>query len=75
MYKIVINRYCNPDSINTIGYALMEQLDNNEKQFWERQTNEDRASMGILTNGEAKILIKETLTTLPPLFQVRQCDE
>ena len=53
----------------------MEQLDNNEKQFWERQTDEDRANMGILTNGEAKTLIKETLTTLPPLFQVRQCDE
>ena len=52
----------------------MEQLDNNEKQFWERQANEDRANMGILTNGEAKTLIKETLTTLPPLFQVRQCD-
>ena len=53
----------------------MEQLDNNEKQFWEKQTDEDRTNMCILTNEEAKTLIKETLTTLPPLFQVRQSDK
>jgi len=62
--------YCDKDSLKTIGYTLIEQLDHNEKQFWEKQSDEDRTNMGILTNGEAKTLIKEALTALPQLFQV-----
>ena len=48
----------------------MEQLDDNEKQFWEKQSDGDRTNMGIITNTEAKMLIKETVRGLPPLFQV-----
>ena len=48
----------------------MEQLDNNEQPFWREQPRETRMRMGIMTETEAKELIKETITTLPPLFQV-----
>jgi len=63
-------RYCDKSNIKTIGYSLMEQLDDNEKQFWEKQSDGDRTNMGIITNTEAKMLIKETVRGLPPLFQV-----
>ena len=66
----MINRYCNADSVKTIGYALLEQLDENEKTFWKKQTKEDRIKMGIMTEEEAKGQIKDTLETLPLLFQV-----
>ena len=56
--------------MKTVGYALLEQLDGNEKYFWEKQADGDRINMGIRTQAEAKILIKDTLATLPPLFQV-----
>ena len=65
-----LRRYCNKDSVNTIGYALLEQLDEMEKSFWEKQNQGDRVNMGIMTQAEASALIKETIKTLPPLFQV-----
>ena len=43
------------------GYALIEQLDDNEKEFWGRQTDKDLTNMSILTYEEAKILIKDKL--------------
>ena len=60
----------NNENVKTIGYSLRDQLKDNEKVFWEKQTSEDRTNMGILTQGEAKLLIKETLKTLPPSIQV-----
>merc|ERR1712130_394135 len=65
---------CNEESINTIGYTLIEQLDDNEKHFWEKQSNEDRINMGIMTHLEADSLIKDTLKSLPPSFQVVFCN-
>ena len=53
-----------------MGYTLLEQLEGNEKEFWEKQTSEDRMNMDIRTRGEAKILIKDNLQSLPPSFQV-----
>jgi len=64
-------RYCNPDTVKALGYALLEQLDENEKPFWQEQTKENRLKMGIMTSEEAKVLINDTLKTLPPMFQVR----
>ena len=68
--NVMLARYCNKDSVKTIGYALLEQLDEMEKSFWEKQSQGDRMNMGIMTQAEASALIKETITTLPPLFQV-----
>jgi len=61
---------CNNENVKTIGYSLLDQLKDNEKVFWEKQTREDRTNMGILTQVEAKLLIKNTLKTLPPSKQV-----
>ena len=66
----MLARYCNKDSVKTIGYALLEQLDENERPFWTSQTQTDRMKMGIMTQEEAGVLIKDTIKTLPPLFQV-----
>ena len=53
-----------------VGYSLLEQLEQNEREFWTEQTPESRVRMGILTETEARELIKASIATLPPLFQV-----
>jgi len=60
---------CNNENAKTIGYSLRDHLKDNEKVFWEKQTSEDRTNMGILTQAEAKLLIKNTLKILPPSIQ------
>ena len=67
----LLGRYCsNADNLMAVGYALLEQLDDNEKTFWKTQTQENRLKMGIMKEEEAKEKIKDTMKKLPPLFQV-----
>jgi len=63
-------RFCDRESVRAIGYALLEELEDNEKSFWSNQTQENRMRMGIFTMEEATALIKDTLQTLPQAFQV-----
>jgi len=61
---------CDNENVKTIGYTLLDQLKDKEKGFWEKQTAEDRINMGIMTQVEAKLLIKNTIKTLSPSIQV-----
>merc|ERR1712142_260543 len=63
-------KVCDREGLRAIGYALLEELDDNEKSFWSNQTQENRMRMGIFTKEEATTLIKDTLQTLPQAFQV-----
>jgi len=58
------------ESMKVLGYSLVEELDDNAKEFWLRQSKEDRNKMGIMTREEARSLIFETMETLPPKLKV-----